>query len=32
MKRNGSNRAMMASKAQMPRGWRLVALGGRGGD
>ena len=27
MKRNGSNRAMMASKAQMPRGWRLVRLG-----
>ena len=27
MKRNGSNRAMMASKAQMPRGWRLVCLG-----
>ena len=27
MKRNGNNRAMMASKAQMPRGWRLVRLG-----
>ena len=27
MKRNGSNRAMMASKGQMPRGWRLVRLG-----
>ena len=27
MKRNGSNRAMMSSKAQMPRGWRLVRLG-----
>ena len=27
MKRNGSNRAMMASKAQMPRGWRQVRLG-----
>ena len=27
MKRNSSNRAMMASKAQMPRGWRLVRLG-----
>ena len=26
MKRNGNNRAMMASKAQMPRGWRLVRL------
>ena len=27
MKRNGNNRAMIASKAQMPRGWRLVRLG-----
>jgi type I restriction enzyme S subunit len=27
MKRNGNNRVMMASKAQMPRGWRLVRLG-----
>ena len=27
MKRNGNNRAMMSSKAQMPRGWRLVRLG-----
>ena len=27
MKGNGNNRAMMASKAQMPRGWRLVRLG-----
>ena len=27
MKRNGNNRAMMASKAQIPKGWRLVRLG-----
>ena len=27
MKRNGNNRAIMASKAQIPRGWRLVRLG-----
>ena len=27
MKRTGNNRAMVASKAQMPEGWRLVRLG-----
>ena len=27
MKRNGNNKAMMASKAQIPKGWRLVRLG-----
>ena len=27
MKRNGNNRAMMASKTQIPEGWRLVRLG-----
>ena len=27
MKRNGNNRAMMSSKAQIPKGWRLVRLG-----
>ena len=27
MKRNGSNRAMMSSKTQLPKGWRLVRLG-----
>ena len=27
MKRNGSNRAMMSSKTQIPEGWRLVRLG-----
>ena len=27
MKRNGSNRAMVVSKAQIPEGWRLVRLG-----
>ena len=27
MKRNGNNRAMMASKTRIPEGWRLVRLG-----
>ena len=27
MKRNGNNRAMMASKTQIPQGWRQVRLG-----
>ena len=27
MKRNGSNRAMVVSKTQIPEGWRLVPLG-----
>ena len=27
MKRNGNNRAMVASKTQIPEGWRLVRLG-----